>query len=61
MIRAFKLYTGADNASHALEGTIDLKDRTDVVAIHQGDPGALVVRLAPRPGASIRDYALRDA
>jgi quercetin dioxygenase-like cupin family protein len=34
MMRAFKLYTGSDNASHVLEGTIDEKDRTDVVAIH---------------------------
>ena len=34
MLRAFKLYTGADNASHVLEGTIDLTDRTDVTAIH---------------------------
>ena len=34
MMRAFKLYTGHDNASHVLEGTIDEKDRTDVVAIH---------------------------
>ena len=34
MLRAFKLYTGPDNASHVLEGTIDKKDRTDVVAIH---------------------------
>ena len=33
-IRAFKLYTGPDNASHVLEGTIDLKGRADVVAIH---------------------------
>jgi len=33
-IRAFKLYTGPDHASHALEGTIDQKDRTDVIAIH---------------------------
>jgi hypothetical protein len=33
-IRAFKLYTGPDHASHALEGTIDEKDRTDVIAIH---------------------------
>ena len=33
-IRAFKLYTGADHASHALEGTIDERDRTDVIAIH---------------------------
>jgi hypothetical protein len=34
MLRAFKLYTGPDNASHVLEGTIDENDRTDVVAIH---------------------------
>jgi quercetin dioxygenase-like cupin family protein len=33
-IRAFKLYAGADHASHAIEGTIDEKDRTDVIAIH---------------------------
>ena len=33
-IRAFKLYTGPDHASHALEGTINEKDRTDVIAIH---------------------------
>ena len=33
-IRAFKLYTGSDNASHVLEGTIDEKARTDVIAIH---------------------------
>jgi quercetin dioxygenase-like cupin family protein len=33
-IRAFKLYTGPDHASHALEGTIDETDRTDVTAIH---------------------------
>jgi quercetin dioxygenase-like cupin family protein len=33
-IRAFKLYTGRDNASHVLEGTIDEKARTDVIAIH---------------------------
>jgi hypothetical protein len=34
MVRAFKLYTGADGASHVLEGSIDEKDRTDVIAIH---------------------------
>ena len=34
MLRAFKLYIGSDHASHVLEGTIDEKDRTDVVAIH---------------------------
>jgi quercetin dioxygenase-like cupin family protein len=33
-IRAFKLYTGSDKASHVLEGTIDEKARTDVIAIH---------------------------
>jgi len=33
-IRAFKLYAGPDHASHAIEGTIDEKDRTDVIAIH---------------------------
>jgi quercetin dioxygenase-like cupin family protein len=33
-IRAFKLYTGPDNESHVLEGTVAEKDRTDVVAIH---------------------------
>jgi len=33
-IRAFKLYTGPDNASHVLEGTIDERARTEVVAIH---------------------------
>ena len=33
-IRAFRLYTGPDNASHVLEGAIDQTDRTDVVAIH---------------------------
>jgi quercetin dioxygenase-like cupin family protein len=34
MMRAFKLYTGSDNASHVLEGTINEQDRTDVIAIH---------------------------
>jgi quercetin dioxygenase-like cupin family protein len=33
-IRAFKLYSGPDNASHVLEGTIDEKARTEVIAIH---------------------------
>lgn len=33
-VRAFKLYTGPDHASHVLAGTIDQMDRTDVVAIH---------------------------
>jgi quercetin dioxygenase-like cupin family protein len=34
MVRAFKFFTGPDNASHVREGTIDLSARTDVVAIH---------------------------
>jgi quercetin dioxygenase-like cupin family protein len=33
-IRAFKLYTGPDKASHVLEGTISQSDRTEVIAIH---------------------------
>lgn len=33
-IRAFRLYTGPDDASHVLEGTVDQRARTDVVAIH---------------------------
>jgi quercetin dioxygenase-like cupin family protein len=34
MLHAFKLYTGSDNASHVLEGTIKESERTEVVAIH---------------------------
>ncbi|HEX4022767.1 MAG TPA: cupin domain-containing protein [Acidobacteriaceae bacterium] len=34
MLHAFKLYTGPDNASHVLEGTVPQDERTDVVAIH---------------------------
>ncbi len=34
MLRAFKLYTGPDNASHLFEGAIEESERTDVVAIH---------------------------
>jgi hypothetical protein len=34
MLHAFKLYTGKDNLSHVLEGTVAQNDRTDVVAIH---------------------------
>jgi len=34
MLHAFKLYTGADNASHVEEGTVAENDPTDVVAIH---------------------------
>jgi quercetin dioxygenase-like cupin family protein len=33
-MRAFKLYTGKDNASHVLESTLTLDRRTDVVAVH---------------------------
>ena len=33
-MHAFKLYTGPDNASHLLEGTLTLDRRTDVVAVH---------------------------
>ncbi len=33
-IKAFKLCTGADNASHVLAGTIDQHMRNDVTAIH---------------------------
>ena len=33
-IKAYKLCTGADNASHVLEGTIDQTMRNDVTAIH---------------------------
>ncbi len=34
MFHAFKLYTGPDNASHAVEGTIAEADPTDVASIH---------------------------
>ncbi|CAE6827317.1 MULTISPECIES: cupin domain-containing protein [Paraburkholderia] len=33
-IRAYKLYTGRDNASHVLKGTVSENSRTDVVAVH---------------------------
>jgi quercetin dioxygenase-like cupin family protein len=33
-IRAFKLYTGPDHATHVIAGTLDENDRTDVIAIH---------------------------
>jgi len=33
-IKAYKLCTGADNASHVLQGTIDQNMRNDVTAIH---------------------------
>ena len=34
MVHAFKLYSGPDNASHVMEGTVAVDDRTDVVAVH---------------------------
>ncbi len=33
-MHAFKLYTGADNASHILEGAVTENQPTDVVSIH---------------------------
>lgn len=33
-VHAFKLFTGPDNGSHVLEGTIDLSKRTKVTALH---------------------------
>ena len=33
-MRAFKLYTGADDASHFVEGELMLDRRTDVLAMH---------------------------
>jgi len=33
-MRAIKLWTGDDNASHVLEGTLALDHRTDVIAVH---------------------------
>jgi quercetin dioxygenase-like cupin family protein len=33
-MHAFKLYTGNDNASHVLEGTLTLDRRTEVTAVH---------------------------
>jgi quercetin dioxygenase-like cupin family protein len=34
MLHALKLYTGPDNASHMLEGTVAPNERSDVIAIH---------------------------
>jgi quercetin dioxygenase-like cupin family protein len=34
MLHAFKLYRGADNASHVVEGTVTLDQRTEVIAVH---------------------------
>src|SRR4029450_13599473 len=68
MVRAFKLYPGPDNASHVLEGTIDEKDRTDVVAIHFKETPAhssFDWHNAPEPQSVIRlsgtlEFATRD-
>jgi len=45
MLRAFKLYTGADGASHVLEGTIDETDRTDVIATHFKETPRRILRM----------------
>ena len=34
MVHAFKLYTGPDNASHVIEGTLSEKDTADALTIH---------------------------
>jgi quercetin dioxygenase-like cupin family protein len=34
VLHAFKLFTGPDNASHVLEGTVAQNDPSDVVSIH---------------------------
>jgi len=34
LLHAFKLYTGPDNASHIVEGTVAPNDPSDVVSIH---------------------------
>lgn len=34
MLHAFKLYTGPDGGSHVIEGTLDVAERSEVVAIH---------------------------
>jgi hypothetical protein len=60
MLYAFKLYTGADNASHVAEGTVAENDRTDVVAIHfketppQGRPTRAALTLTPRHATTQR-------
>lgn len=33
-VHAFRLYTGKDNASQVLEGTLMFNQRTDVIAVH---------------------------
>lgn len=34
MLHAYKLYTGEDNQSHVLEGTVSLDMKSDVTTIH---------------------------
>src|SRR5947208_8475416 len=34
MVHAFKLYTGHDDASHVVEGTVALDQGTEVVGVH---------------------------
>jgi quercetin dioxygenase-like cupin family protein len=34
MLHAFKLYSGPDNASHVVEGTVALDQRTEVMSVH---------------------------
>lgn len=34
MLHAFKLYTGPDNASHVLEGSVTQGDRADAIAVY---------------------------
>jgi quercetin dioxygenase-like cupin family protein len=34
MLHAFKLYSGPDNVSHVVEGTVALDQRTEVMAVH---------------------------
>jgi quercetin dioxygenase-like cupin family protein len=33
-MNAFKLFTGSDNASHLISGTLEFDQRTDAVAVH---------------------------
>jgi len=54
-MRAFKLYTGPDNGSHVLEGTIDEQDRTDVTISKERRP------IHRTTGALIRSRNLYDA
>ena len=34
MLRAYKFFSGPDNASHVVEGTVALDQRTEVAAVH---------------------------